>query len=248
MRPHVESNIVSLQIQLLAMTASEEIPSRLPAQAVVMSLIAFASVTYPAACRLRVDTAVSQTTQVPVGQCLQVDRPQRVFFRTPTSVSVTERGSYALFQPATFAAKPTVGQATPIDNAKRVQVGEFKPTTAQCHPPGTGDSVSKSYWGKLSDLTENKNYRVCFDDGYSNQGDALEYPGSLLRVLLDRTLMAKPPLGGQLDPYLYMSIEPGGCRDMFGVSDAYMLVVNNSWNDQSVSAISYRFAQIPSPK
>lgn len=97
-------------------------------------------------------------------------------------------------------------------------------------------------------MAGNKNYRLCFDSGYSNQGMALEYPGGLLPIILDKGLMAQPPVNGQLDTYNYLYIEPDGCRDLFGVSEARILVVNNTWNNQSVSNLIYRYVEIPPPK
>jgi hypothetical protein len=61
--------------------------------------------------------------------------------------------------------------------------------------------------------------------------------------------MNKPPQGGQLSPIDYMSTEPAGCRDMFGVKNAWLLLAdpNNNWIDQSVSRVTYRYAEIPVP-
>lgn len=193
-----------------------------------------------------VDQSATVRTRLQKKQCLEVDKPERAFFRTPTSVSKEARGSYAIFQPGTFGSAPRVGPPSKVDDDKRIRPGEFRVASAACTKPEQGVPVDPAYWGYCKlDLKGGKNYRVCFDKGYSNQGDLLEYAGGLLRVVLDRDLMRKPPISDQLDPYNYMSIEPAGCHDLLGVADAFVLVTNNSWNDQSVSAINYRYADIP---
>lgn len=100
----------------------------------------------------------------------------------------------------------------------------------------------------MSDLKANKNYRVCFDDGFSGQGQKNEYPGTLLPIILDKALMAKSN-PGQLDPNFYMNIAPGGCRDLFGVKTASILMINDaSYIGLNPSAVTYRYAEIPSSK
>jgi hypothetical protein len=191
----------------------------------------------------------SDTRNVAVNNCLSVDTPQRAFFRTPNTVDVDEFGYYSLFQVGTFSKTPQVGTPAPVDQKKRIDVGSFRSAAANCQAASPGEAFdAKDYWGycTLSELKNNKNYRLCFDDGYSNQGDALEYPGSLLPVILDKALMARPPANGQLDYYAYMYIEPNGCRDLFGVTDARVLVTGkNDWNNQSIKSILYRIAEIP---
>lgn len=199
---------------------------------------------------IEVDVSATRKSRIEMNQCLEVDKPQRAFFRTPTSVSVDEHGSYSLFRAGTFPAEPRIGRATPVAGDKRVELAGFESAEAICQIPVPGEPFdSRSYWGycKLNSLKGNKSYRVCFDTGYSNQGDALEYAGGLLRIVLDRSLMAKPN-PGILDGYQYLAIAAGSCRDIFGIIDASVLVTDNSWNDQSVSKVSYRFAEIPSPK
>ncbi len=184
------------------------------------------------------------------GQCLEIDKPPQAFVRAV--MQVTTKGVYALFKPGTFPATPHVGPPTVVDNSARVQPGAFKSMTATCAKPAPGDPpVNAAYWGlcPMTELKGGKNYRVCFDDGYSNQGDGLEWYGGGLRVVTDSALMNKPPQGGQLSPYDYMSAAPGGCRDMFGVKNAWLLPADNmnNWNNQSVSLVTYRYAEIPAP-
>lgn len=74
---------------------------------------------------------------------------------------------------------------------------------ATCQKPAPGEPFEgRSYWGycQLSELKGNKNYRVCFENGFSGQGQKLEYPGGLLPMVLDKSLMSKPN-PGQLDAY-----------------------------------------------
>ncbi len=72
----------------------------------------------------------------------------------------------------------------------------------------------------------------------------MAYAGGLLRLVLDHKLMEKA-VREQLNSLDYLSIAPGSCFDLFGVNFASVLIVNNSWNEQSVSKISYSFAEIP---
>lgn len=194
------------------------------------------------------DLTATQRVRVPLGDCLEVDKPQRLFFRTPTSVEIDEHGVYELFKSGTFAAKPKVGRPTPVGEAKRVAITQaMKEAVSSCRKPAPGEPFdTKSYWGycRLDALKAGTSYRVCFDDGFTNQGKKLEYPGSLLPVVLDKALMARPN-PGQLDSYLYMGIEPGGCRDLNALTDAHVLITDNSWNGQSVESLNYRYIEIP---
>lgn len=201
---------------------------------------------------IEVDLTATQRNRLDYGQCIEIDRPQRVFFRTPLTTEIVARGRYELVQPGTFPAKPRIGRSTRIDAARHVKiVGDFKVATAQCRKPAPGepfDSASYQAYCPLSDLGSNRNYRVCFDAGFSNQGNKLEYPGPLLPIVLDKALMAKPkPPDGQWDSYDYLGISAEGCRDLFGVGFAAILILNPPWNDQSVAAVTYRYAEIPPP-
>lgn len=197
-----------------------------------------------------VDYGNPRPIRVKMHACLEIDRPERIFFRTPETVSVDEFGAYTLFAPGTFGKRPRTGKTTQNVRDKRITVSEFTPASATCAEPGPGEPFDRtSYWGwcKLADLKEGKNYRVCVDAGYSNQDDKLEYPGSLLRIILDPKL-AQKKLGDNPDSYQYMSVAPKTCRDLFGVSFAAVLVFgHNDWNDQSVAKFKYRYAEIPAP-
>jgi hypothetical protein len=182
--------------------------------------------------------------------CLEIDKPQRMFIRTQ-SQNVVVSATYALFKPGTFKAQAKVVPALPVDDGNPISPGPFKSMTAECVKPPAGEPFDAHYWGycRMAELKDGKNYRVCFDNGYSNQGEGLEWYGGGLRVVTNHDLMNKPPQGGQLSPFDYMSTEPAGCRDMFGVKNAWLLLAdpNNNWNDQSVSRVTYRYAEIPAP-
>lgn len=197
-----------------------------------------------------VDVGNPKPVRVKLQKCMEIDRPQHIFFRTPNTVSVDEFGAYTLFAPGTFDKRWHVGETTQNIKDKRIAVGEFKAGSAACVQPGQGDPFDKtSYWGwcKLSELKEGKNYRVCLDAGYSDQGDKLEYPGSLLRIIVDPKL-AQKKAGDNPDSYQYMSVAPKTCRDLFGVNFAAVLVFgHNDWNDQSVANFRFRYAEIPVP-
>lgn len=198
------------------------------------------------------DLSATLRVRVELGQCVEVDKPQRTFFRTPTSVDIDVQGNYELFERGTFPTKPRVGPRKPVDSGKRVVIeGPLQSAVANCRKPAQGEPFdAKSYWGycPLSELKANKNYRVCFDNGFTGQGQKLEYPGALLPIVHDKALMARPN-PGQLDSYHYTSIAPTGCRDIFGVNEAWILIVgDNTWNGQVVSAVTYRYAEIPSSK
>lgn len=191
------------------------------------------------------------TPTLAANTCLEVDKPPRVFIRT-LSQNVVVSATYALFKPGTFQPQAKVVPAVPVDAGNPIRPGPFKSMTAECAKPPAGEAFdSKDYWGycPMAELKDGKNYRVCFDNGYSNQGDGLEWYGGGLRVVTNHDLMNQPPQGGQLSPFDYMSTEPAGCRDMFGVKNAWLLLAdpNNNWVDQSVSRVTYRYAEIPAP-
>ena len=62
-------------------------------------------------------------------------------------------------------------------------------------------------------------------------------------MVLDARLMTTPE-GGTPNEFIYNSGAPDGCRDLFKVDQAYFIVTNNSWNNQSVKNITYRFQEI----
>jgi hypothetical protein len=183
--------------------------------------------------------------------CLEIDKPPLVFIRT-LSQNIVVSATYALFKPGTFTSQAKTVPGLSADAGDPILPGPFKSMTANCTKPTAGEPFdTQDYWGycPMTELKDGKNYRVCFDNGYSNQGDGLEWYGGGLRVVTDRDLMNQPPQGGQLSPFDYMSTEPAGCRDMFGVKNAWLLLAapNNSWIDQSVSSVTYRYAEIPAP-
>jgi hypothetical protein len=191
------------------------------------------------------------TPTLPANHCLEIDKPQRVFVRS-RSQTVVVSGTYALFKPGTFKPQAKVGPALPVDDGKPISPGPFKSVTAKCAKPPAGEPFDAAhYWGycQMAELKDGKNYRVCFDNGYSNQGEGLEWYGGGLRVVTNHDRMNEQPHGGQLSPYDYMSTEPAGCRDMFGVKNAWLLLAdpNNNWVDESVSLVTYRYAEIPAP-
>jgi hypothetical protein len=182
-------------------------------------------------------------------QCLEVDQPRHVYFRTPDTVSVDEYGAYTLFAPGTFAKAARMGAPLAVPQDKHVKIGSFNPGSATCAKPAAGEPYDPAYvWCKLTDLAGGKNYRVCTDDGYSMQpAGYLEYPGSLMRIVLSPELMKKPDVGSNPNSYQLMPIAPKTCRDYFGVTTAAIIVLDNSWNEQSVSGFKYRWAEIPAP-
>lgn len=202
-----------------------------------------------------IEVDLSATSRVPLnfGQCVEVDRPQWAFFRTPTTVDIVQRGGYELFQPGIFPIKQRVGRATQVELSKYVGItGPMKSAVAKCKKPAPDEPFDrKSFLGycPLSELGSNKNYRVCFDIGFSGQGDKLEYPGSLLPIVMEKALMAKrEPANGQINSNLYLSISAESCRDIFGVSFASILILDNKpWNGQEMGAVTYRFVEIPPP-
>jgi hypothetical protein len=84
---------------------------------------------------IEVDLSASRKSRVEMNQCLEVDKPQWAFFRTPTTVSVVELGSYAIFQPGTFKPQPKVGRATPVGSDKQVEIGLFRVAASACQKP-----------------------------------------------------------------------------------------------------------------
>ncbi|HEX4409957.1 MAG TPA: hypothetical protein VH206_14390 [Xanthobacteraceae bacterium] len=193
------------------------------------------------------DIGLSQDVVVKMGSCLEVDQPARVFFRTPDTVTVDEFGSYALFAPGILSQTPRSGLPTNGVEDKRIKVGDFHSAVSSCAPPAPGVPFDTAdYWGycPMSALQAGKNYRVCVDAGYSAQGAKLEYPGSLLPIIVDPARMSQPP--GGPDEYQYMLITANTCRDLFGITTVSLLILGkNNWNDQSVRQFLYRYAEIP---
>jgi hypothetical protein len=198
---------------------------------------------------MSVDLEKSMLT-VASGACLEIDKPPRAFIRT-LSQDVVVTASYALFKAGTFKSSSKIGAPSTVDDGSRIRPGKFRSVTVECAKPSPGEKIDPAYWGycPMRDLKDAKNYRVCFDDGYSNQGDGLEWYGGGLRVVTNRDLMNMAPHNGQLSPFDYMSTAPGGCRDMFGVRNAWLLLADNknNWNDQNISRVTYRYAEIPQP-
>jgi hypothetical protein len=182
-------------------------------------------------------------------QCIEVDNPSHVYFRTRDTVSVDEYGVYTLFAPGTFPKLARVGLPTTNIDDKRITVGKFNNGEVACAKTTPGGPVDASYdaYCNLDDLKGGNNYRICTDDGYSAQGDGnLEYPGSLMRIIINDDY-AKKPKPANPDSYQYMPIAPKTCRDLFGVRKATLLIFDNTWNNQSVSKFLFRYAVIPEP-
>ena len=190
---------------------------------------------------------------VNMGECLILDQPHGVFFHTPTTVTVDVYGTYEII-PSNH--RIPAGQAFPRSadtdlSAGRRTIG--KVVTDPCYPTNGAPSghpiVNAGYWGycAASALTGGKNYRVCFDTGYSNQpAGRPEYTGSLLPLVLDRMEMASAPQSNP-DELLYNSITAGGCRDLYGVKEAYVLITNGTWINETMTQITYRVVEIPDP-
>lgn len=200
-----------------------------------------------------VDAGAAKPLIVPMGTCVETMMPAGVAFRTPYTVVVTESGFYRAFAGRTFRGARKVRLHMTADEKLdqnlrgRVAIAAATPTTAACaFPPWQGGPKIDSSWAgycQLADLKAGKNYRICFDKGFSAQGDGkLEYPGSLLPLVLDAARM----LNKQPDNYVgfdYQAITYG-CRDVFELKDAFILIANNTWNGQKVEKIRYSYSEI----
>jgi hypothetical protein len=192
---------------------------------------------------------------VPFGKCLEVDKPRELMFHTPDTVSIDVAGKYQLFKAGTFSGATVVVKPTDVREDKAAKLGPPSVETVQCYQGGDpkappfpipGGKLNSSYWGwcKPPSLTGGKNFRICFDNGYTNQPvGASDYPGAFVPMVLDAKLMTVPE-GATPDEFIYNSGAPDGCRDLFKVDQAYFIVTNNTWNSQSVANITYRFQEI----
>ena len=200
-----------------------------------------------------VDNGGAKPRIVPMGTCLETAKPAAVAFRTPYTVVVNETGFYRAFVGRTFRGVRKVRlYMTPDEKLDqtlrgRVDVADATMATAACaFPPWQGGPQVHPSWAgycQLAELKTGKNYRICFEKGFSMQGEKrLEYPGGLLPLVLDAARMADQ----QPDNYLgfgYQAITYG-CRDVFDVKDAFILIANNTWNNQKVQSIRYSFSEI----
>jgi hypothetical protein len=182
--------------------------------------------------------------EIPFGACLEIDQPKQLSFHTPYTVSVDVAGTYQIFKPGTFKKTKIVARKlTKVTPDQLVTLSPEKTETVECTKATTPSSPN---WGActMTSLTGGKNFRVCFDDGFSNQpAGAYDYAGSLIPMVLDQSLVGQS-MGPTPNEFIYNSLAPGGCRDLFNVKEAYIVITNNSWNNQSVSKITYRFSEI----
>ena len=192
---------------------------------------------------------------VPFGECLEVDKPRELMFHTTETVSIDVAGKYQLFKPGTFSGATVVKKPTDLREDRAAKLTPPRVETVQCYQAGdsngppfpvAGGKLDPSYWGwcKPPSLAGSRNFRVCLDNGYTNQpAGASDYPGAFVPMVLDARLMTTPE-GGTPNEFIYNSGAPDGCRDLFKVDQAYFIVTNNSWNNQSVKNITYRFQEI----
>ena len=203
---------------------------------------------------LGVDVAPDRSLPLRFGACLDLPAPRGLAFRTSDTVVVDEAGYYRPFAKGTFKNTARRRHFKPSDEDKldqsqttRVFIGKAAFFAADCFAkaqPGAPllDQSWKGYCA-LDAIKPDKNYRLCFEKGYTGQGDGrLEYPGSLLPLVLDRTLMNKP----QSDNYVGLNYQAltYGCRDIFDAQEAYILIAFANWNDQKVERIAYSLAEI----
>jgi hypothetical protein len=183
--------------------------------------------------------------EIPFGACLEIDQPKQISFHTPYTVSVDVAGVYQIFKPGTFKTTQVVAlNLTKTTPDQQITLAPGNTETASCTRTTTPNAPN---WGscKMTSLTGGKNFRVCFDGGYSNQpAGADEYPGSLIPMVLDESLIGQSP-GATPNEFIYNSIAPSGCRDVFNVTQAYIVITGqNNWNNQSVSQVTYRYREI----
>jgi hypothetical protein len=200
-----------------------------------------------------IDAGDAKPLFVPMGTCVETKKPAGMAFRTPDTVVVNESGFYRAFPADTFPRTRKVRLHMAADEKLdqtlrgRVTIADPQPATADCAlPPWQGGPKVDPSWSgycQLTKLTAGKNYRICFDKGFSMQGEGrLEYPGSLLPLVLNAARLADK----QSDNYVafdYQAITYG-CRDVFDLKDAYILIANNTWNGQKVEKISYSYSEI----
>lgn len=200
-----------------------------------------------------VDNGAAKPLIVPMGTCVETMKPAGVAFRTPYTVVVNETGFYRAFAGRTFRGARKVRLRMAPDEKLdqtlrgRVIVADATLATAACaFPPWQGGPRVDPSWAgycQLAELKAGKHYRLCFETGFSMQGEGrLEYPGGLLPLVLDAARMADK----QSDNYIgfgYQAITYG-CRDVFDLKDAFVLIANNNWNSQKVQKIRYSFSEI----
>ena len=185
---------------------------------------------------------------VPFGQCIEIGAARQVSFHTPASTSATVRGQFEAFAPGAFSGVRVVRKPTKVSSSFATPIAPFRKATVTClerTDPGS-PPIAKSYWAScaLTDLSGGRNFRICFDDNYSNQpvGEN-QYPGSRLPIVLDPALMT---IARQDNPdlWLYNSTASKGCRDLFKVDKAYVLVTENLLGYRPMKTITYRFAEL----
>lgn len=190
---------------------------------------------------------------VPMGTCVEAKKPAGMAFRTPDTVVVNELGFYRAFAAGAFPRTRKVRLHMTADEKLdqtlrgRVSIADPKLATADCAlPPWQGGPKVDPSWSgycQLKELTAGKNYRICFDKGFSMQGDGKqEYTGGLLPLVLNVARLADK----QSDNYVgfeYQAITYG-CRDIFDLKDAYILIANNTWLGQKVEKIRYSYSEI----
>ena len=203
---------------------------------------------------LGIDIAPGKTIRLPFGSCIDTKRPSGLAFRTTETVIINESGYYRAFPAGTFRKTRKV-RLRMINEDKldqrniptRVIIGAFMSHTANCHAeqqPG-GPILHKSWQGycELDTIKAGNHYRLCFDKGFTAQGEGkLEYAGSLLPLVLNRASMAEQ------QPSNYVGVKyqalTYGCRDIFDAQEAFVLIANNNWIGQKVERIVYRMAEI----
>jgi len=163
------------------------------------------------------------SAKLKLGQCMEIDRPTILAVNNYVVTTRAVAGSYQVLRAGTFDRDPQFSPVRAVDSNVSLSRGipEPQPIVAECKAL---DQPLAGYWGACEIPLTNlaPNFRVCFADGYSDQPPGeLEYTGSLLPIILDSKLL-NADIGN--DELRKNPILAGGCRDLFNVSSAYILV------------------------
>jgi hypothetical protein len=158
-----------------------------------------------------------------LGQCAEIDRPGGIIVQDATT-SGTASGYYQLFEETTLLHSPESG--TPSPGTQSHGHGfRFGPAVSKVVDCAQLQRPTKDFLVSCPlPLEGKKATRVCFDNKFVTTTDngAINYPASLLDLIVDEKLLSTNKFSDY--DYNWTSVTPVGCRDLVGVSKAYVMV------------------------
>lgn len=187
--------------------------------------------------------------RVPQGQCMVVDRPTVVMLNNYETVVRAVAGSYRVQPAGLYPRKPELRPSVKSDRNVKLAAGLTQPTTVEAACKALEKPIA-GFWGacELAPPNGAGNYRLCIADGFTNQpANEGEYAGGLLPMILG------DPASAANNEIVRNALVPGGCRDLFGLAKATILVApelpgNPPWIPTRVKKLTFQVQQIaPAP-